>query len=73
MQKNGGVEKHIKDRMRRAMIAMKMVWSIGERIFKDDYQRRMKMFGALVESIALYGAEVWERKKRELIEYRGNT
>lgn len=30
-----------------------------ERIFKDDYLRRMKMFGALVESITLYGAEVW--------------
>jgi len=26
---------------------------------------RMKMFEALVESIALYGAEIWEWKKKE--------
>lgn len=31
--KNGGAEKHIIERMRRAMVAMKQTWSIGERIF----------------------------------------
>lgn len=36
MQKNGGTEKHIVERMRRAMVAMKQTWSIGERIFADD-------------------------------------
>lgn len=40
-------------------MAMKMLWSIGEKLFKEDYSRRIKMFDALVESIALYGAEVW--------------
>lgn len=29
------------------------------RLFKDDYERRVKMFDALVGSAALYGAEVW--------------
>ncbi|XP_033360795.1 uncharacterized protein LOC117239403 [Bombus vosnesenskii] len=38
---------------------MKETWSVGERIFKRDYKRRMRMFGALVESVALFGAEVW--------------
>ncbi|XP_043597276.1 uncharacterized protein LOC122574134 [Bombus pyrosoma] len=38
---------------------MKKTCSVGERIFKQDYKRRMKMFGALVESVALFGAEVW--------------
>ncbi|XP_043589024.1 uncharacterized protein LOC122570588, partial [Bombus pyrosoma] len=33
--------------------------NVGERIFKQDYKRKMKMFGALVESVALFGAEVW--------------
>ncbi|XP_033299851.1 uncharacterized protein LOC117205499 [Bombus bifarius] len=38
---------------------MKKTWSVEKRIFKQDYKRRMKMFGALVESVALFGAEVW--------------
>lgn len=46
LQKNGRSEKHIMERMRRATIAMKMTWSIGERIFKENYERRMKMFDA---------------------------
>ncbi|XP_043583227.1 golgin subfamily A member 6-like protein 22 [Bombus pyrosoma] len=59
LQKNGSDERHIQDRKRRAMIAMKKTWSIGERIFKQDYERRMKTFEALVESVALFEAEVW--------------
>ncbi|XP_043583375.1 uncharacterized protein LOC122568089, partial [Bombus pyrosoma] len=38
---------------------MKKTWSVEEKIFKQDYKRRMKMFGTLVESVALFGAEVW--------------
>jgi len=59
LQKNGGAENHMKDRLKKATIAMKRTWSIGERIFKEDFRRRMKMFEALVESVALYGAEIW--------------
>lgn len=65
MQKNGGAEKHVLKRMRRATIAMKLTWSIGERLFKDDYKRRMKMFDTLVGSVALYGAKIWGWKKEE--------
>lgn len=43
----------------RATIAMKKMWSIGERLFRDDYKQRIKMFEALVASVALYGAEMW--------------
>jgi len=59
LQKNGGAEKQIRERMRRAMIAMKRTWSIGERIFKEDYRRRIMMFESLVGSVALFGAEIW--------------
>lgn len=59
MQKNGGAEKHVIERFKRAMIAMKKTWSIGEKIFGNDYKRREKMFDALVGSVALYGAEIW--------------
>lgn len=56
MQKNGGAERHIRERIRKTMIAMKSTWSIGERIFREHYRRRMKMFESLVESVILYGA-----------------
>jgi len=59
LQKNGGVEKHVTERIRRATIAMKQTWSIGERLFKENFGRRMKMFQALAGSVALYGAEIW--------------
>lgn len=48
LQKNDGAEKHIMERRRKkAVIAMKKTWSIEERIFKKDYERRMKMFEIL--------------------------
>lgn len=68
MQKNGAAEKHIVERMRRAMVAMKQTWSIGERIFADDYERRIKMFNALVGSVAPYEAEIWGWGNEERME-----
>ncbi|XP_025995764.2 LOW QUALITY PROTEIN: stress response protein nst1-like [Solenopsis invicta] len=47
---------------------MKRKWSIGEKIFKEDYKRRMEMFEALVESVALYGAEVWAEKMKKTLD-----
>jgi len=58
LQKNEGAEKHIRERIRRATIAMKRTWSIGERIFKEDYRKRTIMFDSLVGSVALFGAEI---------------
>lgn len=56
------------ERMKRTT-AMKQTWNIKERLLKDNYKRKMKMFNALLSSIALYGAKVWgwrnvERLKR---------
>jgi len=59
MQKNGGAEKYVIERFKRAMIAMKKMWSIGERLFGNDYKRREKLFDALVGSVTLYGAKIW--------------
>ena len=59
MQKDGGSSKHIEERIRRATVAMKQTWSIGEKLFKENFERRLKMFKALIGSIALYGAEIW--------------
>jgi len=37
---------------------MKNTWSIKEKLFKNDFVRRMKMFESLVESVTLYEAEI---------------
>ena len=37
---------------------MKKTWSMEERIFKQDYKKRIKIFGALVEGVTVFGAEV---------------
>jgi len=58
MQKNGGAEKHVMERFKKAMIVMKKTWSIGEKLFANEYKRRERMFDALVGSVALYGAEI---------------
>lgn len=47
LQKNNGAEKHHGKKKKEAVIAMKKTWSIEERIFKEDYERRMKMFEIL--------------------------
>lgn len=41
------------EKMRRAMKQT----CIREKIFADNYERRIKMFNALVGSVALYGAD----------------
>lgn len=60
LQKNGAMQKHIKERIKRAMMAMKKTWSIGERetLFKKDFRRRIKMFERLTGSVALFGPEI---------------
>lgn len=59
LQKNGKEEKHMQERKRKATIAMKNVWNIGKRIFKDNFDRSNKLYRAIVESIKLFGAEIW--------------
>lgn len=65
MQKSGAADRHIRERKAKAIMAMKSAWSIGEKISKDSYERRIKMFGALAESERLYGAKVWGWKEDE--------
>ncbi|XP_024883228.1 uncharacterized protein LOC112461981 [Temnothorax curvispinosus] len=67
-QKNGEQDAHINERVRKATIAMRQVWGIGKRLFGGDWIRRIKLYDALVASIALYGAEIWGWKEREKIE-----
>lgn len=53
-------QRHILERIKRATIAMKKTWGVGDRSSREDFCRKMKIFKALVKSIALYGAKIWE-------------
>jgi len=47
---------------------MRKVWNLGERIFKDDFRRKMMLFRYLVMAIIMYGAEIWGRRERGELE-----
>ncbi|CAK9813835.1 hypothetical protein ANTPLA_LOCUS8001 [Anthophora plagiata] len=51
---------------------MKRTCSIGERLFKDSFERRMNMLEALVESVALYGAEIWGWTEKNSLDTGGD-
>lgn len=57
--KDGNYKEHIKELSRKGRIATNKVWGLGERICKDDFNRRWNLFKYLVQSIISYGAEIW--------------
>lgn len=58
----------MKETVKRTMIALKQTWGIGQRRFKNNFERRMKIYNCLVKSIMLYAAEVWSWKETEKLE-----
>jgi protein subunit release factor B len=50
---------HIREMVRKANEVVGCVWGIGERKWGGDFRRRMIMFESTVESILMYGAEIW--------------
>lgn len=44
LQRNGGQEAHIKERIKRAAVIMREVWGIGKRKFGKDLCRRLWLF-----------------------------
>lgn len=40
------------------ILAMKIIWSIGERKFGSDFKRKIMLFNYTVKKILLYGAEI---------------
>ena len=48
MQRNGGQEGHIKERIKKAAAVMGQVWGIGKRRFGKDWGRRLWLFDKLV-------------------------
>ena len=64
----GGETEHVRDRIRKARVAMGWVWSYGERKFKGDVRWRLKLFDSIVKGILLYGVEIWGYKEWKEIE-----
>ncbi|KYN14632.1 hypothetical protein ALC57_13162 [Trachymyrmex cornetzi] len=68
MQRNGGQEEHVKERVARAMVVMGQVWWIGKRRFEKDWKRRVWLFDKLIWAMVSYGVEIWGWKEREAVE-----
>ncbi|XP_046145525.1 uncharacterized protein LOC123988820 [Osmia bicornis bicornis] len=67
-QKNGRTEMHWRETAKKAMIVMKQTWGIGERRFKNNFERRMKIYRSLVKSVMMYAAEIWGWSESERLE-----
>lgn len=66
--RNGKEEANIRESIRKANVAMKEVWRIGEIMFKENFRRRIALFDIMIKSILMYGVEIWGYKERKEIE-----
>jgi len=66
--RHGGDKEHVRERVRRARVAMGWVWSYGERKFKGDIRWRLKLFDSIVKGILLYGVEMWGYREWKEVE-----
>lgn len=48
LQRNGGQEVHVKERVRKAAAVMEQEWGIEKRRFRKDWGRRLWLFDRLV-------------------------
>lgn len=55
LQKNGGQEVHIKNRIKRATTVMGQVWGIGKRKFRREWGKKLWLFDRLVWMVVGYG------------------
>ncbi|KAH0816611.1 hypothetical protein GEV33_006180 [Tenebrio molitor] len=58
----------VREVVRKANKVVGCVWGIGERMWGGEFGRRMMMFESMVESVLMYGAEIWGWKEREEVE-----
>jgi len=48
--------------------AARKVWSLGEKLCRNDFRRRWILFRYLVQSVRAYGVEIWRWEKKEELE-----
>jgi hypothetical protein len=68
LQRNGGQEAQVKERIKKAAMVMAEVWGIGKRRFGKDWTRRIWLFDRLVWTVMSYGVKIWDWKEREGME-----
>jgi hypothetical protein len=68
LQRNGGQEAQVRERIKKAAMVMGEVWGIGKRRFGKDWSRRIWLFDRLVWTVMSYGVEIWGWKEREGME-----
>jgi hypothetical protein len=56
------------EQFRKANKVVGCVWGIGERMWGGEFGRRMMMFESMVDSVLMYGAEIWGWKEQEEVE-----
>lgn len=59
MTRNNSDVEHVKEKVKKARMAMGKICSIGDRKFRGDIKWRSKLFDAVIKSILIYGSEVW--------------
>lgn len=68
MQRNGGQDAHVKDRIKRTAVIMGQVWGTGKKRFRGDWNRRLWLLDRLVWTVMSYGVEIWGWKERERVD-----
>lgn len=68
MQRNGGQEAQVEERVRKGAAVMGQMWGIGKRKFGRDCKRRLWLFDMLVWTVMGYWVEMWGWKQREKME-----
>lgn len=67
----GSMANHIADLKKKGIAAAKIVWGLGERICRNDFNRRMMLFNYLVRSVMEYGVEIWGWEEQKVLEKVG--
>lgn len=58
LNRRGDMKEQIRELHKKWRIAANAVWGLGERICRDDFSRRWKLFNYLVRCVMAYGPEI---------------
>jgi len=62
--RKGNYKEQLGELRRKGRIAANKVWGLGERICRDDFERRWMLFKYLVKSVIEYGVELWGQERK---------
>jgi len=66
--KKDNYKEHIKELVNKGRIAVRKIWSLGEKMCRNNLIRRWNLFKYLVQSVISYGIELWRWIEREELE-----